>query len=561
MKNRNLSLFLAVLIILCVFAGCGQKAEETPAESESVTEAPTAEVTEEQTPEATEPETTKGVTYPLVEETYEVSWWLTFMSQFNQAISSMSDYRCVEQAEELTNVHINWQEVTYSAAMDQRQIIIASGEYPDIMGISPYYPGGQVAAIEEGIIYDLAPYMEEYAPDMLEHYTSSDEIRRNFYNSDGTAGGFFQIRDEEAQTPNSAMAIRGDWLDELGMEVPTTYDELYDYMVACRDTFGADSALLMDKAMLFTQSFASGYDTKGYVSSGRSFFQIDGKVDSGIASDSTKAFMEMYKKWYDEGLIVKDWMSVSDAPGETSRWSYVFDGRSCVFMVAANQVSLMEESGQTNDPDFYVQAIPYLTIEKGGETHMADGSVFGSGGYTNITTSCEHPEIVLGFLNYFWTDEGIMAVNLGVEGESWEYDGSGGWKYTDMLMNNEWDVDPATAVYAFTASDFIPTYYMGEKLTVLYSDKTMDLLNTWSSNTDGAYNLPTNLSILQEDSADYSVKIAELETYAEQSLGQFLTGALSLETDWDQYVETCRSLGYDDCIAYWQKSLDEYYAK
>lgn len=336
MKKRSLSLILAVLMVMCLFAGCGQKAEETPPAAEPVPEAPATQAPEEQPPEPAGGEEKSGVTYPIVEETYEVSWWLAFMSQFNQAISSMADYASVKQAEELTNVHINWQEVTYSASMDQRQIIIASGEYPDIMGISPYYQGGQVAAIEDGIIYDLAPYMEEYAPDMMAYYTSSDEIRRNFYNADGTAGGFFQVRNEAAQTPNSAMAIRGDWLDELGMEVPTTYDELYDYMVACRDTFGADSALLMDKAMLFAQSFASGYDTKGYVSNGRSFFQIDGKVDSGIASDSTKAFMEMYRKWYDEGLIVKDWMSISDAPGETSRWSYVFEGRSCVFMVAAN---------------------------------------------------------------------------------------------------------------------------------------------------------------------------------------------------------------------------------
>lgn len=562
MKKRNLSLILAVIMVLSLFAGCGQQAEETPEtdipEPAPATEAPT------ETPEAEEteePGTQDGIIYPLTEETYEVSWWLAFMSQFNQAIDSMSDYSSIKQAEELTNVHIEWQEVTYSAAVDQRQIIMASGEYPNIMGISQYYEGGQTAAIADGIIYDLAPYMEEYAPNMLEYYTSTDEIRRNFYNSDGTAGGFFQIRNEAAQVPNSAMAIRGDWLDELGMEVPTTYDELYDYMVACHDTFGADSALLMDKAMLFTQSIASGYDTKGYISNGRSFFQIDGVVDSGIASDNTKAFMQMYKKWYDEGLIVKDWMAISDAPGETDRWSYIFEGRSCVFMVAGNQVSLMEESGQINAPDFYVQAIPYLTVEKGGETHMADGSIFGPGGYTNITTSCEHPELVLGFLNYFWTDDGIMAVNLGVKGESWEEDGNGGWRYTNLLLNNEWGVDPATAVYAFTASDFIPSYYMGEKLTALYNEKTMDLLETWSSNTDGAYNLPANLTISYEDAADYSVKIAELETYAEQSLGLFLTGGMDLETQWDSYVATCKELGYDDCIGYWQSALDEYLAK
>lgn len=554
-------LIALVLLISCLgMAACGGSTTDTQT-TDTTTDTPAADTAAPETEEPTEEPADTGISYPLVEETYEVTWWLSFMSQFSQSISGMADYAAIQYAEDLTNIHINWQEVSYSAANDQRNIIIASEDYPDIMPLSAYYTGGQTAAIADGVIYDLAPLMEENAPDMLSYYTSTDEIRRNFYNSDGSAAGLFTVRDEVGQTTNSALAVRGDWLDELGMDVPTTYDELTAYMEACRDKYGADSALLMDSSMLFTQGISAGYDTKGYISSGRSFYQIDGVVDCGIASDSTKEFMEWYAQIYADGLVCRDWMSVSEAPGETDRWSYVFNGQSCVFMVAANQVSLMEESGRIDNPDFYVQAIPYLAKEKGGSTHMADGSTFGMGGYTNITTACDNPELVLRWFNYWWTDDGIMTANLGVQGDSWDYDEDGNWYYTDALLNNEWGVDPSTAIYAFTVSDFVLTYYMGEKLTALYSDQTMELLDTWGSNADTAYNMPTNLEVLEEDKADYSNYISELETYAVQKLGAFLTGAEDIETGWDEYVETCSKMGYDYCIEAWQKALDDYLSR
>ncbi len=47
-------------------------------------------------------------------------------------------------------------------------------------------------------------------------------------------------------------------------------------------------------------------------------------------------------------------------------------------------------------------------------------------------------------------------------------------------------------------------------------------------------------------------------TYIAQCVPSFIMGEMSVESDWDIYVETCNSMGLTDCIAAYQSALDRY---
>ena len=60
----------------------------------------------------------------------------------------------------------NLSKQTPGAESDAFQISIESEDLPDIYrGLNNFYKRCTSNAVEEDIIYDLAPYMEEYAPD------------------------------------------------------------------------------------------------------------------------------------------------------------------------------------------------------------------------------------------------------------------------------------------------------------------------------------------------------------------------------------------------------------
>ena len=122
-------------------------------------------------------------------------------------------------------------------------LLVASGDYPDILsGSWNTYSGGIDRAIEDGIIVPINDYVEEYAPDYLAALESNPDYMKNARTAQGYIPGFYQLRSDPALNSYGAI-VRKDWLDTLGMEVPTTLDEFYNMLVAFRDEMGATAPL------------------------------------------------------------------------------------------------------------------------------------------------------------------------------------------------------------------------------------------------------------------------------------------------------------------------------
>ena len=80
----------------------------------------------------------------------------------------------------------------------------------------------------KGLILELGDLIDEYAPNYRE-LTSESVQAWGLYN-----GGEYAIVDQRSETAvlNRMMYIRQDWLDNLGLEIPTTFDELLEVIRA-----------------------------------------------------------------------------------------------------------------------------------------------------------------------------------------------------------------------------------------------------------------------------------------------------------------------------------------
>jgi len=111
------------------------------------------------------------------------------------------------------------------------------------------------------------------------------------------------------------MMMQQNWLDELGLAVPTTVQELHDAAVAIRDAkpagertipiLGAqkDSRVYAD---FLHSNFSFGFDAIfAAMNAYPGYFVLDGenKVQYGTLSAETRAALEMLAQWYAEGLI------------------------------------------------------------------------------------------------------------------------------------------------------------------------------------------------------------------------------------------------------------------
>ena len=98
-------------------------------------------------------------------------------------------------------------------------------------------------------------------------------------------------------------------------------------------------------------------------------------------------------------------------------------------------------------PDETFEVVPTVVTVDGGKDHITLATR--SQDAISITTACQSVEAALGWINYWFTDEGIMLYNYGVEGDTYVME-NGTPQYTEKVMNNELGVDPTLFCRTFS---------------------------------------------------------------------------------------------------------------
>ena len=114
--------------------------------------------------------------------------------------------------------------------------LMAAGDAPDLCYT---YAGGMIATFrDQGGVMNLAPYIDRYLPDLKKllgddpAFPGKDFIYRN---ADPQTGEIYSIPSYRVALAQRNVFIRKDWLDKLGLPVPSTPEQFYAALVAFRD--------------------------------------------------------------------------------------------------------------------------------------------------------------------------------------------------------------------------------------------------------------------------------------------------------------------------------------
>lgn len=150
---------------------------------------------------------------------------VTIMSHFFNA-TPPQDGNPVELAiEKATNTELDIQWVSANNYTDKLNVTLASGDMPDLLFINDPFSPTYRSAAEQGAFWDLAPFIDDY-PNLK---ATISDIAWELTKINGANYGIPRPRPSEGET---FFIIRKDWLDNLGLEVPETTDELYAVMKA-----------------------------------------------------------------------------------------------------------------------------------------------------------------------------------------------------------------------------------------------------------------------------------------------------------------------------------------
>jgi putative aldouronate transport system substrate-binding protein len=247
----------------------------------------------------------------------------------------------------LTGIELRITQPPHQQYMDKLLVEIASGSMPDICEIFPEY---LPLFVSQGLVVPLDDFIAGAAnldgidPALLESLRYADGEIYGFPARDG--GG-------------NITYIRADWLENLGLPVPRTWDELVEVLRGF--TYGDPDGNGVDDTYGITDMHAASRDwyNRSIMLDGRIEMFYDGSrwVD-GFTLPQTAAGLQRVKWLYDEGLIDPDFFTNTTY---TARNAF-FNGQVGVITYWANHWArnLYERTRATVGPQARVEAVPAI---------------------------------------------------------------------------------------------------------------------------------------------------------------------------------------------------------
>ena len=573
MKKKLTAILVFAGFVLAMLGGCGSTAEEpavespvpeaqavSQAEPEEVPQETIAPVPEELSVEepvsVEEPAPVDDWSWPVEDPAASLSVWYAYPPFFPNYFETADEFPDFAYAQEQTGIDLVFTECTFLNAQENLTLLLASGSYPDIIfNMSNYVTTNLEYAVNEAIATDLAQLIPEHMPNYSAVFYSNDEYVKRATTDAGYIPAIYQLNDLEANEGinKSGPVIRSDWLAATGLEAPRTYKEYHTVLTALKEY--CTYPLWMPYTGAYNAGvFAAGYGVTAETAGSKAFIDVDGTVVFCPLEPGYRDYIEMMAQWYQEGLIDPDFISYNtNASAPTN--DQIAAEQVAVWSAAAN---LMDYSNLGNE-NVVVQAITN-PVQKEGDTTMFGDKTAALGTEVIVTTSCEDVELALRWCDWWYTEDGYITANYGIEDVSFQYDAEGNPKYTDVILNpsDGMTVNIAQSIYT-CGNGMLLCVQDPERAYQWYKTDQIEAEKLWAT-VDQATCLMPPISMTAEESEVYSSHYADIQTYLDEMLPSFIIGATSLD-QWDSFQENIRDMGIEDCIQAQQAALTRYYER
>lgn len=504
MKKRRLLAIVLTLTLVSSLLGCGQQSapKETSTNSTTAGASGTSAAVKEVAPLDT----------------------ITMLVNYKATEAPAADNPIITSIKEHTGTTLDIMWVPQDAFEEKINTLMASQQLPMVTVIREIKSSGFINAARSGMFWDLSPYISQF-----KNLSSIDSTTMTNVQTDGKQYLIPRIR----HTARMGGIIRSDWLEALGLQMPTTIEELHNILDqftngdpdgnGIKDTIGIsmnNTELKNDTTLL--NVYLGGCNTW--------MVNEDGTFISEYETESYTKALTILRDWYAEGLINNDF------PINEDELSNFTSGRAGMMWLGNLEDAATRMSNLTEiNIDAKVDIFQILTEELGGDPHIV-----GFRGYTGCiaipTTSVKTEEEllqVLAFIDKLGEPEIRDLFNWGIEGECYTVENGGvtqseeqltvyGTKYNQLRQ--------ITPFYTFTnleASTQTPL-----------SEKTYALMN---GNTNYTVFDPA-LPFISETETELGGSTGELATFIQDAATNYVIGELALD-GWQSAIDNWKIRG------------------
>ncbi|WP_136608695.1 extracellular solute-binding protein [Paenibacillus dokdonensis] len=508
--KKYVSLFLAAVLCVGVLSACSSKEDKASSNGDKASSTDSGKKTE--------------ITW------FDGTWSTPVPEPGNEGVQKIN---------EKFNISFKPQFIPFDLYDDKLTVKMASGDIPDVIGTEGA-DANYVKWAKQGAFLPLNDYVQQY--------DTFKAIPQSVWDAVSVDGKIYGIPLYFPSSGGKKPIIRKDWLDKLGLKMPTNYEELKEVATAFatkdpdgngkNDTVGLGLA----KGIVYDPAFGAFWSSSTWYHKNDDGMLIPGQIGKG-----SKEKITVLNELYQAGAIDKDW--------PTQPYNEVFKAFNAGKVgIWYEQVGINKgaQSGNLdiptltkNAPGAEVAAIPAFDAPDGSK-----GYVGGSGYYriwmlsSALKNDDDKVKKILEMMDYMEKYVPAQEQNSSNEYFDWTNGGEGkGYKVTDGAA------EPTEEF-----SKYAPLANFNEKLGGwIEGDKSMKDYEIQSKTPESKAFNKNMVDMLQKSdfyispvgrihSTVYDSKITALNEFATNELTKMIVGQRPI-SDWDKFVDEYMAKG------------------
>lgn len=483
------------------------------------------------------------------EEVKTVTAWGAMTFQDQTGLTSYSEQLMWQEIESRLGVKVEWETVSGSEKSTKFSLMMAGGTLPDFMIDMDPLTWEEFGRM--GALIPLNDYInDEKMPNLSKIVAENSEVLASITSADGNVYFFPRVMPAATGYWNGQF-IRQDMLDAVGMDVPTTTDELYTVLKAIKEQIPectAPIAMNMSEVKTLVWAWGVGARGNGTATADDTYVTSEGTLAYGPIQDDYREALKYIHKLYAEGLLTPDWNSIDGNGKRTNimtRTSAMCQGSFSGVMSTWN--SLLEADGQG------AQLVPIAPLVGGNGKQAYQGhhtAIDVSYGQA-ISSQCSDVDAVLSVMDYLYSDEGRELVYYGVEGETFTKDADGNYAFTEKVTTSELGVLSYLNNYSANTSCY-PSYMITEfyRATLSPAAAAGNEVQTEIGMANDI-RMPS-LRYTETEIAEVNAICVDLNAYVDEHFSLFVNGELDVEDDaaWQTYLDGFNGLRLEELMGY-----------
>lgn len=497
---------------------------------------------------------------PVVTEPVEVS----YMLPRSERVSDYDDNVLTNLLEERTNVRVDLRLVSSQDYKDRMNLMFAAqADLPDMINLQRTDINGQLLWGVQGVLLPLNDLIEEQAVFFKEMLQERPQVENLVTAADGNIYSFPNVSSCPHCDPSNRFWINKNWLDALGLDMPTTTEEFRRVLTEFKEgdpngngeadeipLIGARTGWQMDPTIFLLNSFVN-WDLieKMHIE--------DGEIVPTFIQEEFRDGLAYMNRLVEEGLLDP----VSFTQDQNQLRTLLASAPTVIGVFPAGGAFFENNENSANT---YVHLDP---LEGPGGVRNAPfnpwtGIGQGSG---SVTVAAENPEVAVRWFDQFFDYELSLKARFGVEGEHWRWTEGGEIALNSakepspaLMLENVWAVKQPhnihwylehpyyihTSIETADWETFDPIAKMG--------DSTLRLL----SFTPPVDTQVPPLALLPDEIEEYQELWSTIDTFVNESIIRFVVGDLDVDSDWDAFVSQVEGAGLDRFVEMKQAAYD-----